>query len=242
MYRILRQRDFDTAGVRTSKEQPVVGFVRRDRLKSGTIRDHLETIPQDQIIPETLPLRSLMLKLKDSDFVFVKINNKIGGIITRADLNKPPVRVYLFGLLSLFEMHLSYWLRAAYPEDSWQKVLNSSRLRAAKKLQTERRRRKQDLDLIECLQFGDKRDLILARDNVRNDLALGSKRLARTKIKHAEDLRNLLDHSQYDLVRGTSWKELIELVQWLEAVIDRSDTHVDQRVRQTASSSVAELW
>lgn len=44
------------------------------------------------------------------------------GIVTFADLNKPPVRVYLFGLVSLLEVHLRFWIRTAYSDGSWKRA------------------------------------------------------------------------------------------------------------------------
>ncbi len=190
-----------------------------------------------------MPLAGLMARLKDREFVFVILNHRVAGIITQADLNKPPIRVYLFGLVSLLEMHLSYWIRTSYPGDSWQKSLSSNRLALAEKVRDERRKRKQDLDLIDCLQFGDKRDLVVKLEAVRNDLDMGSKKKSESRLRDAEDLRNPLAHSQYDLVCGATWNELIELVQWMESVINKSDAVVEARARKTAGKvEVPALW
>ena len=243
MYQMLEQRDFDVAGVRTKRDGPVIGFVRRSRLKGGTVQDHVGSLSADNWIQETLPLAVLMERLKDREFVFVRIEPDGAGIITRADLNKPPVRVYLFGLISLLEMHLSYWVREDYPGDTWHPSLKPDRMRETEKVQAERRRRKQDLELIDCLQFCDKRDLILAREHLCNELGLGSKGKATTNLKDAEVLRNTLAHSQYDLVPDDSWKELLQLIEWMEALVRKSDDSVEQRARQRAKQvGIAALW
>ena len=68
-------------------------------------------IKLEQVISDSTPLANLLTVLQASDFLYVNHGAKIVGIITKADLNKPPVRIYVFGMLSLFEMHLNSWIR-----------------------------------------------------------------------------------------------------------------------------------
>jgi hypothetical protein len=242
MSRALEQRDFDVAGVRIERDGPVIGFVERKRLKNKTIRDHLAPLTEDDWVKESLSLASLIQRLKQREFVFVRLEANAAGIITQADLNKPPVRVYLFGLISLLEMHLSYWVKAEFPENAWPKAIKPKRLKKAEEHQGECRRRKHDLELVDCLQFCDKRDLLVGKESVRSDLCLGSKGEATTRLHQAEDLRNRLAHSHYDLIGGTSWGDLFCLVEWMEAVIQASDGCVEQRAQQGAQVDFTGLW
>src|SRR5690606_29044313 len=130
------------------------------------------------------------------------VGSEASGIITRADLNKPPVRVYLFGLISLLEMHMAHWIRVEYGNESWRDRLTAARLESAVMLQEERKKRNEEIDLVECLQFCDKRDLVIAHDDLRRRLGLGAKSEGRRLLKRAERLRDLLAHSQRDLVQG----------------------------------------
>ena len=117
----------------------------------------------------------------------------------------------MFSLVSLLEMHLGFWVRAEYPDDSWQTKLSRPRLAAAERLQRSRRARRQHPFLIDCLQFCDKRDLVLEKEGLRNRLSLGTKARASQHLKKAEELRNLLAHSQDELVDGSTWEELIDV-------------------------------
>ena len=220
---ILRRRDFDVAGVQLRPDGRVIGSVTRESLKDGLVRDHVQPITAEELISDATPLPSVLTVLKGRQHTFVLIGPEVRGIVARADLNKPPVRVYLFGLISLLEMHLGFWVRAAYAKDSWQRKLTAKRLAAARGLQADRRKRNQDVSLVECLQFCDKRDLVLAREELRASLCLGTKAHALGRLKGAEDLRNLLAHSQQHLVKGSSWEELIGLVEWAESVVHTSD-------------------
>lgn len=179
---------------------------------------------------------------KERHFTFVLIGSEVQGIVTRADLNKPPVRVYLFSLVSLLEMHLGFWVRAEYPNDSWQQELKEERLAAARLLLKERRRRRQDPTLLECLQFCDKRDLIIRKKEVRARLGLGGAKASKRLLERAEALRNGLAHSQQDLAHGSSWVQLISLIETLETIVDRSDREVEDRAAKCAAGYADELW
>lgn len=235
MAQILRKRDFDLAGVQTVRHGPVVGFVTRESLRGGVVTDHVRSITAEHLISDATPLANLLSVLRAREYAFVLVGPEVRGIVTRADLSKPPVRVYLFGLISLLEMHLGFWVRVAYGDESWQEKLKQERMDAAKKRRADRHKRHQDVSLLECLQFCDKRDLLLARDELRGRLGLESKKQAGSRLKRAEDLRNRLAHSEQDLVQGSSWQELIDLVEWMEALVHRSDEAVEQEGASSAA-------
>jgi hypothetical protein len=79
--------------------------------------------------------------------------HQVSGIITCGDLQKAPVRMLLFGLVTLLEMNLLRLVRLYYPQDSWQKVLKPDRLEAANKLWHESQQRNEATDLLDYLQF-----------------------------------------------------------------------------------------
>src|SRR5690348_13463229 len=97
---LLQVRDFDVVGVQEQPEGDVIGFVSRDSLQTGFVRDYLQKVTAGHLISDATPLASLLSILKNRERTFVLVGQHVRGIITRADLNKPPVRVYLFGLIS----------------------------------------------------------------------------------------------------------------------------------------------
>lgn len=239
--RILDERGFDVAGVQTVRNGPVIGFVVRETLRSGSVKEHTNPMNAEHLISDVTPLRDLLAVLREKERVFVLVGSEVKGIVTRADLNKPPVRIYLFGLVSLLEMHMQFWVRRAYGEESWKEELKEDRLEAAEKIQAERRARNEQITLLDCLQFCDKRDLLLAKNDLRAKLGLTSKGKAQSVFKDAEDLRNRLAHSQEDLVQGSSWKAQIELIEKIEELVHCSDDTVEQEAK-SVRKSVDELW
>ncbi len=241
MAQVLLRRDFDTAGVKEARDGPVIGFVESATLIGGPVRDHRRELTAEHLISDGTPLPGLLAALKGRQYAFVLMGREVRGIVTRADLNKPPVRVYLFGLVSLLEMHLEFWSRATWPDGSWEAALKKPRLDEAKKLLSERRDRGQDVSLLACLQFCDKRDLVLQKADLRRMLGLGSKNAGTKLLKQAEDLRNNLAHSQLDIAQGSSWPEILALVQSIEELVQRSDERVEEGVARAAGRA-DELW
>ncbi|MBI2890730.1 MAG: hypothetical protein HYY13_08090 [Nitrospirae bacterium] len=229
---------FDVAGVQGMGSQSVTGFVKRESLTTGTVGDHAQRLTAEVLISEASPLPVVLSALKARPQLFVLTGNETGGIVTRADLNKPPVRMYLFGIITLLEMHLRDWITQAYDGDSWQKKLTPARLKSARDLQAERRKRNQDLGLLDCLQFCDKRDLVVRRDELRRQLALGTKDEGHGFLKRAEDLRNHLAHAQPDVAGGSSWESVVDVVEWIECVLRRSDEQIDRGVETSTAVRV----
>ena len=165
--RLLHGKDFDVAGVQEESGGAVIGFVFRDALKTGIVRSHLQKFTAECLISDSTPLANLLSVFRGKERVFVLMGQEVTGIITKADLHKPPVRVYLFGIISLLEMHLTYWIARSYPNDGWKQRLSGRRVARAEELLANRRSRGQQTELVDCLQFCDKRDLILASDDPR---------------------------------------------------------------------------
>ena len=123
----LKQRDFDVVGVIDENEN-VVGFTKRADLTNGQIKQFSCKIELTYIISESTPVLHLLNIFFEKSFVLVLVVEKIQGIVTRADINKPIVRIYLFGIISLFEMHLNFWINKFYDGTSWDQKLKESRL------------------------------------------------------------------------------------------------------------------
>jgi len=127
----------------------------------------------------------------------------------------------LFGLVTLLEMQLLRLIGVYYPHDSWQKCLRNHRLEDAIKLR-DRRPIKEVLNLVNYLQFCDKRQIILSSSTARQHLGFTSVKSGARLLKAAEYLRDKLAHAQ-DLVAGSSWPEIIDLAQEIERLIERCE-------------------
>jgi len=126
-------------------------------------------------------------------------------------VNKPVVRMWLFGAITVYEMALVQLIATVFPGDAWQGVLAPARLEKARELQRERERRNKRCDLIDCLQLSDKAHIVNEHPPAMAALGMKSKRAAKQLIKDLESLRNHLAHSQ-DIV-AHDWVQIIRITQ-----------------------------
>jgi AraC-like DNA-binding protein len=220
----MEQLDFDVIGIKSSEDSPIEGYIFAADLTEGKCGDFKKEFQISDLISNSTPLIDVLQILKNKMRVFVLFGNMIQGIITRADLQKPPVRILLFGLITLLEMHFSYLIRKFYPDENWHGTLTESRIEKAKELMRSRKERNEKLDLVDCFQFCDKRNLILAISEIINLLGFSSEDECKNNLKDIEKLRDKLAHSQ-DIVTGTSWEKIISLVDIVEKLIQKSEKY-----------------
>lgn len=232
----LERLHFDIAGIRKTKDDSILEYVCTKDLKTGKCEKVANNIKSEDIISESTPLIELLNGLRDKTYFFILNGRKISGIITRADLQKPPVRILIFGMISLFEMHLTFLVRNNFPDESWKKVLKEKRIKNTEDILKKRQERNEVIDLTDCLQFADKRDLVLASERMRKHLGLDTIKWARQILRKIEKVRDKLAHSQ-DIVSGTSWPELIEMVEQVEFILQRSDDIVEKEAQAIVQDS-----
>lgn len=242
MMQLLNERSFDVAGVK-EVDKPITHFVTADELKKGgTVRDHAQRMSIEDVISDATPLVRMFSLLAARPYSFVLVDDIIAGIVTRADLNKPPARVYLFGLVSLLEMHLVFWIRKEFGDEAWKDHLTEPRIELALKLYEQRKQKHQELNLCECLQVCDKADLIITHDELRDLFGISSKSEGRRLFERAQTLRDLLAHGQASLVEGTTWEDLTKTVAWMESALEASDNEIEKLANQDGANYVEKFW
>lgn len=212
---VIEKRGFDVVGVR--REGSVVGFVEREDLSGATCGEKVRAIEPSLTIAESTPLVDVVLGLAHSPRLFVRVLGAVGGIVTMNDLQKPPVRMWVFGMITLLEMRATRLIELKCPDGSWRPFLSENRLRMAEALLEERRRRNQDVELIDCLQFADKGQIVARNEAIRGLTRMTSRRAAEAAIQMLESLRNNLAHSQ-DIV-SCDWETIVGLCADLERVV-----------------------
>lgn len=208
----------------------VVGYVFRDELGDGRCIEHLRPIEDARLLDHEAPLHEALVRLAELEFVFVRTLGEVGGIITRSDLGKPPVRMWIFGLLTVMESAFARHIRRRFPDEGWRSHLSSNRQRRAEHLQTERRRRKEAADVVDCLQFADKAQILFKNPGAREELGIRSWSAGKQLIKELERLRNSLAHAQ-DIVG--SWETIANLATHLDAVLGLYDGEAGSMAERT---------
>jgi hypothetical protein len=211
----MRSEQLEIAGVRENGF--VTGYFEIHELEEGPIGNYCHPIGEARILSGHASLSDLVLALNQVPYLFVNFLGEISGIVTRADLQDPPVRMWLFGVITLIEMRFLTLIRRRFPENGWERYLSERRLEKASALQAERQRRKQNPNLLDCLQFSDKAQIIVRDNELREQIGFASRRRGDEVIKDLEKLRNNLAHAQ-DIV-SLDWETIVGISENLETVI-----------------------
>ncbi len=208
-------KGFDVLGL--ADQGRTTGYITRDGLTGGVCKEALRPLQPDELVAESTPLLDVLALFKTYKRLFVIEGNAVKYIVTQGDLQKAPVRMLLFSLVTLLEMHMLRLVRLYYPDNSWKENLKADRLESAEKVHVSRQMRNEAVDLADCLQFCDKRDLLLKHEKARGAMKL-SKRKGKDFLARAESLRDNLAHGQ-DLVTSKGWEEIIELAEEIETLV-----------------------
>ncbi len=212
---VMDRHGFEVVGVR--RNGLIAGYVRREDLNGTDCGEHLRSFDDARVVAESACLPTLVGLLSESSRVFVTLLGRVGAIVTRSDLQKPPVRMWLFGMVTMIEMGITRLIEARFPEESWRKLLSEGRVEKAEVLLAERKRRNQDLGLIDCLQFSDKGQITLKDPTLREQVGYRSRNKGEETIKLLEALRNNLAHSQDIIARD--WDTIVRLTENFDKIL-----------------------
>ncbi len=206
----------EAAGVR--RDGFVAGYVETATLPdAGTCGDLAREFHPTILVHDTDPLVRVVRGLAHQPRVFVCTLGQVVGLITRADLQKAPMRMWLFGVVTLVELRYALWIDRHCPDDSWQQFLSATRVQKAQELLAERGRRQQTgLRLLDCLQFGDKAQIVARNEVLRRLTIFPSRRQAEEGMKKIEQLRNNLAHAQDIVSTDSDWELVVQLVDVVE--------------------------
>jgi hypothetical protein len=210
----MNERNFDVMGLR--ENGVITGYIRRDDVRTGHCRTYRKSFFPNDIIASRAPLSKLLPIMATRPQLFVLEHTEINGLVTRSDLQKSPVRMLLFGLLSLFEMYLLSMVRICYPAET---LATMEDLADAQDLFRKRRQRNEDIDLADCLTLSEKSFLLLKVPGFATYFGLQD---ADRHFKNIESLRNKLAHAQ-DLVTGSTWERVTTTVLSIESFLAKCD-------------------
>lgn len=191
---LMRERNLHILGVRCAGL--VSGWVTDGELGAAALGDCAHVFARDEVLEENASLAAVLGALAAREQVFVAWLGEVAGVITRRDLQKPPLRMWLFGAITVLDTNLTWAITELFPRDTWQSRLTPGRLEKALALRAERERRGSECRLVDCLQVKDKADLLLSEEGNLALIGFSSRREAERLTRDIEKLRNHLAHAQ----------------------------------------------
>ena len=210
----LSNRRRHVAGLRQSGR--VHGYVRDNELGDAAAQEYMRPFKKGQVVDGEASLADVVHVLTRHDFCFVRVLDDIVGVISRGEMQKPVVRMWLFGFITAIEMALRDRALRRWPDGAWAELLTLSRLNKAEALRDERLRRGQECELLDCIQLSDLARILLGVPEERQAYGFESAAAAKRVIKEMESLRNNLAHAQ-DIVTH-DWAQIARMARNMEAL------------------------
>ncbi|MDN3687208.1 hypothetical protein [Cyclobacterium jeungdonense] len=164
----------------------------------------LSFIGEDDLMNGNTPLVRAFEKLLSRRRFFIETEGTISHIVTQSDLDKIPVRLVVFGFISVWETFLRELIRQTIPQ--WQASLSAERLASAQELYQLKLRRDEEIDLIQCLQLADLGSVFSKNKRFRKLMPGASRDQYDAMVRNIGKLRDSLAHSQPSL--PFSWQEI----------------------------------
>jgi len=213
-------------------EETVLAIMDRQRLAVVGVREqgmvcsyvtretplHIRPILAKQTVADSASFAEVILVLGTFDCCFVTLFGTIAGVIDKADIQHPYMRMWLFGIVTMVEMETGPLIERFWPDGEWQSLVSEGRLAKANMLLAERERRNQPSTLLACLQFADKLQILLENESFFRQFGFPSKKAARAICKDIESLRNNLAHAQ-DIV-SHDFAQVARIAQRIESLRD----------------------
>ncbi|MFC0261410.1 CBS domain-containing protein [Fontibacter flavus] len=178
-----------------------------------------EITEEDWMEADTPLLKAFRLLIERRRYFIKDEDGNPAYIVTRTDLDKIPMRIGFFGLISLLETHLKDLIRKQLPH--WEDSITANRLGQAKELYDWKKARGEEIDLIQCLQFGDLGSVFSKKQRFRKFEPDFSRDNWVDMMNNIGRLRDALAHSQSHL--GFTWEEIDRMIVFIRGVIDRED-------------------
>lgn len=182
-----RLSDFDCIPVRENAS--IAGYVQRTPNQSGRVRDTMRPIEESILVSADLPLTRYVELITEGPFRLVLDGAAIRGIVTWSDLQKLPVRLFAFTLVTHLEMLMMKGISVYCPDpQTWLLFLPAARQGKVRHDFNRFQHERLDPPLIEFASFGDKRRIlteILNLDETSSRELEELKTELRDKVAHA---------------------------------------------------------
>lgn len=186
---------FDCVPVR--RDGLIVGyFDLLDGKSAGLTSDRVHLLDDSVLVSADEPLTTFIPQLKEARYKLVIRGHGIEGIVTRSDLQKLPVRLFAFSLVTHLEMVMTALIRQLFTSDEqWLTLLSDNRRGKVNDKWNSLRRDRVDPPKVEAADFCDKRVIL------KKQLTLGHK--FEQDLIDVENLRNDTAHAAtYDVTES----------------------------------------
>lgn len=213
-----------------AEDPTIVGLFHAKRYQarppvSGIVRDNMDKLSDANLIGANASILDFLSEVSSRPFRLLVSGKRIDGLVSWSDLQKLPVRVALFGLITGLEIVMSAAIRSEYPtDDGWLCHLSCGRRKKVRKEIEKSHENDSDVDALLFTQISDKGTIL--RKSKSWDLGESGGKLEehfsrirdlRDKLAHANDYATTLDDAN-EVCRTV--QKLLELRRMIEKQMD----------------------
>lgn len=176
--------------------------------------DSIRPLHDSEVISESTPLIEVVDLLCKKEQVFIKVKRNVTHLVTRSDLDTIPVRIWLYGMISIFEFELKEKINQL--SIKWEETLTSDRLAKAKELYVLKQAKNEEISLLGCLQLGDVGTIVFKSWEHFNDFFPSgySRKTIQSIFNKINLLRDALAHGQKLQIEWPEVYQLAEIISY----------------------------
>jgi hypothetical protein len=223
----LDENGYDAAPI-YSDDGPI-GFIHTDDVtvddNGDTLDDHLTPLTIDHMISGDASLPDVLDALIEQPVYFLGGHNNVTGILTRADLNTAPTRIYLFDRITYLEEHLRELIIDKAP--NWKNTsVTGNKLDNIQDRYEDAKSANVALTEIHYAQFSTLETIVINVEDCWETCGFSIKGSASSRLHEVTDLRNDVAHANL-LVENTDSNDFLSSGRTTENLYDILET-IDQ--------------
>jgi hypothetical protein len=223
----LTENGFDAAPVYA--DDGPIGFLRKDDVATDddgdTLDDHLTPLTIDYMISGDAAFPASLAALIEHPVFFLGGHNNVTGILTRADLNTAPARIYLFDRITYLEEHLRELILDK--KSDWRNTpVSAGELDEIEDRYNEAQAANVALDKIHYAQFSTLGTIVTSVEACWQTCGFSTKGTADSRLHEITELRNDVAHANL-LVENTASNDFLSSGRTTENLHNILDTITD---------------
>ncbi len=212
-----RFEDFTCIPVREGEDGPIIGVLERPQTPEQEASEpRMRPLDGSMLISAEASLRELIPLLRQSPYRLVVTEKGVEGIVTRSDLQKLPVRLYVFALITHLEQLMRDIIAERYPNDDWFVLLPPQLRKSIEKDWQKLKERDLTISKLECASLSAKCTIL------EQVLPPEEGKKLSEEHKMIVDLRNTIDHATSyanDAQRGQDFIDCHhKILGWIETL------------------------
>lgn len=179
-------------------ENNKLSYIKREDIKNcKNIKIIFNHISEEDKVKMYTQIPEIIEKFKTLYYIFVyDENNMFTGLITYADLNKPPLYSYLYIVISYFEALLRNVIENSYKEDEWLKSLSDPNQKEINDRFKDDKSKGVEISLLECTTLCHITKILGKEKKITNLSCYSGKKNYKSKMDKILEYRNSIMHSK----------------------------------------------